>query len=170
MARATSQVSGLERSRELSTEPPLLPAGPGPGPSPAIKKEAPVPPRLAPQPRALPPTLVPQALGTCQGPTAQSAHTSLLGLRWAAPRGEGRSRDTHKLLTPSPLLQQKQRAWPPAPQAPAPATPRAQHASVYLTAGAVLSSPAPRRGHVSCTPAPAAARCQQPGPRRTPRW
>lgn len=107
MARAASQVSGLERSRELSTEPPLPPAGPGPGPSPAIKKEAPVPPRLAPQPRALPPTLVPQALGTCQGPTAQSAHTSLLGLRWAALGGEGRTRDTHKLLTPSPLSQQK---------------------------------------------------------------
>ena len=59
---AAPKVSGLERSRELSTEPPFLAPVRSPAPvlpsastaaSPLVKKEAPALPRLAPQ---LPPT------------------------------------------------------------------------------------------------------------------
>ncbi|TEA41418.1 hypothetical protein DBR06_SOUSAS7910102, partial [Sousa chinensis] len=66
-AGAEPKVSGLERSRELSTEPPFLPpvrspapvlpsAGPAPGApsSPPVKKEAPGLPRLTPQPPPAP--------------------------------------------------------------------------------------------------------------------
>eukprot|EP00069_Balaena_mysticetus_P000803 bmy_14773T0 len=66
-AGAALKVSGLERSRELSTEPPFLPpvrspapvlpsAGPAPGApsSPPVKKEAPALPRLTPQPPPAP--------------------------------------------------------------------------------------------------------------------
>ncbi|XP_038430578.1 fibrosin-1-like protein isoform X37 [Canis lupus familiaris] len=71
------KVSGLERSRELSAEPPILPpAGPASGAlaSPPVKKEAPALPRLtpqpppaAPQPRAPLPTHVPLPLGAFAG-------------------------------------------------------------------------------------------------------
>uniref|UniRef100_A0A480WBW2 Fibrosin-1-like protein isoform X5 n=1 Tax=Sus scrofa TaxID=9823 RepID=A0A480WBW2_PIG len=62
-AGAAPKVSGLERSRELSTEPPFLPPVRSPVPalpsgapaSPLVKKEAPALPRLAPQPPPAPP-------------------------------------------------------------------------------------------------------------------
>ncbi|XP_055971504.1 fibrosin-1-like protein isoform X11 [Sorex fumeus] len=90
---------GLERSRELSSEPPFLPSAHSPAPagpmqgapaSPPVKKEAPAPPRLTPQlppappqPRAPPPALVPLSLGACQGhghSHSQAAHNGLHGL------------------------------------------------------------------------------------------
>lgn len=97
------KISGLERSRELSTELPFLPSvrspvpstGPVPGApaSPLIKKEAlalprltPQPPPAPPQPRAPLPTHVPLPLGAFHGHChghghGQAAHNSLLGLR-----------------------------------------------------------------------------------------
>ncbi|TKC39349.1 hypothetical protein EI555_004047, partial [Monodon monoceros] len=107
-AGAAPKVSGLERSRELSTEPPFLPpvrspapvlpsAGPAPGASssPPVKKEAPGLPRLTPQPppaslqtRASLPTHVPLPPGAFPGPGA-AAHNGLHSLRWA--RGGARA-------------------------------------------------------------------------------
>uniref|UniRef100_A0A8C6C396 Fibrosin like 1 n=1 Tax=Monodon monoceros TaxID=40151 RepID=A0A8C6C396_MONMO len=98
-AGAAPKVSGLERSRELSTEPPFLPpvrspapvlpsAGPAPGASssPPVKKEAPGLPRLTPQPppaslqtRASLPTHVPLPPGAFPGPGA-AAHNGLHSL------------------------------------------------------------------------------------------
>ncbi|XP_070255293.1 fibrosin-1-like protein isoform X2 [Myotis yumanensis] len=101
------KISGLERSREQSTEPPFLPSvrspvpssGPVPGTpaSPQIKKEAlalprltPQPPPVPPQPRAPLPTHVPLPLGAFHGHChghghghghGQAVHSSLLGLR-----------------------------------------------------------------------------------------
>lgn len=112
-AGAAPKVSGLERSRELSTEPPFLPTvrspapsvGPAPGApaSPLIKKEAPALPRLTPQPLPAPPqpraplpTHVPLPLGAFPGHghgLGQAAHNGLHSLRWARggarPRGWG---------------------------------------------------------------------------------
>ncbi|XP_054568554.1 fibrosin-1-like protein isoform X2 [Eptesicus fuscus] len=103
------KISGLERSRELSTELPFLPSvrspvpstGPAPGApaSPLIKKEAlalprltPQPPPAPPQPRAPLPTHVPLPLGAFHGHChghghGQAAHNSLLGLRSSASLG-----------------------------------------------------------------------------------
>ncbi|XP_045671667.1 fibrosin-1-like protein isoform X4 [Ursus americanus] len=96
-AGAPPKVSGLERSRELSAEPPFLPtvrspappAGPAPG-APAsqpVKKEAPALPRLTPQPphappqpRAPLPTHVPLPLGAFAG-HGQAAPNGLHSLR-----------------------------------------------------------------------------------------
>lgn len=99
------KISGLERSRELSTEPPFLPSvrspvpssGPVPGApaSPLIKKETLALPRLTPQPPPVPlqpraplPTHVPLPLGAFHGHChghghghGQAVHNSLLGLR-----------------------------------------------------------------------------------------
>ncbi|XP_055002941.1 fibrosin-1-like protein isoform X21 [Sorex araneus] len=94
-----AKASGLERSRELSSEPPFLPsvhspapAGPAQGApaSPPVKKEASAPSRLTPQlppappqPRAPPPAHVPLSLGACQGhghSHSQAAHNGLHGL------------------------------------------------------------------------------------------
>ncbi|XP_039735132.1 fibrosin-1-like protein isoform X2 [Pteropus medius] len=98
-AGSAPKVSGLERSRELSTEPPFLPPARGPAPSarpvpsgpagPLVKKEAPALPRLtpqpppaAPQPRALLPTHVPLPLGAFPGHGhGQAVHNGLHGLR-----------------------------------------------------------------------------------------
>ncbi|KAM7050932.1 fibrosin-1-like protein isoform 3-T3 [Molossus nigricans] len=77
-AGGAPKISGLERSRELSTEPPFLPAVHGPAPgapaSPLIKKEVlalprltPQPPPAPPQPRAPLPTHVPLPLGAFHG-------------------------------------------------------------------------------------------------------
>ncbi|XP_053525673.1 fibrosin-1-like protein isoform X9 [Artibeus jamaicensis] len=81
-ARAAPKVSGLERSRELSTELPFLPSLRSPAPptgptSPPVKKEAAALPRLTPQPppslpRAPLPTHLPVPLGTGH---SQAAHT-----------------------------------------------------------------------------------------------
>uniref|UniRef100_A0A8P0NU43 Fibrosin like 1 n=1 Tax=Canis lupus familiaris TaxID=9615 RepID=A0A8P0NU43_CANLF len=105
------KVSGLERSRELSAEPPILPpAGPASGAlaSPPVKKEAPALPRLtpqpppaAPQPRAPLPTHVPLPLGAFAGhghghghgraaAAAAAAHNGLHSFRWGrGPRASG---------------------------------------------------------------------------------
>lgn len=102
---AAPKVSGLERSRELSTEPPFLPSVRSPAPSvgpalgasasPLIKKEAPAllrltpqPPPAPPQPRAPLPTHVPLPLGAFPGHShghslGQAAHNGLHSLRWA---------------------------------------------------------------------------------------
>ncbi|XP_036907726.1 fibrosin-1-like protein isoform X4 [Sturnira hondurensis] len=93
-ARVAPKVSGLERSRELSTElsflpslrspaPPTGPTGPA---GPLVKKEAAALPRLTPQPppaqpRAPLPTHVPVPLGTGHGQVAHSLSSSAsLGL------------------------------------------------------------------------------------------
>lgn len=127
-AGAPPKVSGLERSRELSAEPPFLPtvrspappAGPAPG-APAsqpVKKEAPALPRLTPQPphappqpRAPLPTHVPLPLGAFAG-HGQAAPNGLHSLRWegrggaAPPRGRGRGgaagRPAPPALSPAP--------------------------------------------------------------------
>ncbi|XP_066116981.1 fibrosin-1-like protein isoform X3 [Saccopteryx bilineata] len=102
-AGAAPKVSGLERSRELSTEPPFLPSVRSPAPSggrapgtpssPLVKKEAPALPRVTPQPLPTPPqpraplpTHVPLPLGAfpghCHGHSqGQAAHNSLHSLR-----------------------------------------------------------------------------------------
>lgn len=102
-AGAPPKVSGLERSRELSAEPPFLPtvrspapsAGPAPGSpaSPPVKKEAPALPRLTPQPPPAPPqpraplpTHVPLPLGAFAG-HGQAAHNGLHSLRWEGRLG-----------------------------------------------------------------------------------
>lgn len=106
-AGAAPKVSGLERSRELSTEPPFLPPARGPAPpagpvpgapaGPPVKKEAPALPRLTPQPppappqpRALLPTHVPLPLGAFPGPgPGPAVHNGLHGLRWARAAAGG---------------------------------------------------------------------------------
>lgn len=98
---AAPKVSGLERSRELSTEPPFLAPVRSPAPvlpsastaaSPLVKKEAPALPRLAPQlppapsqPRAPLLTHVPLPPGAFPGP-GPAAHNGLHSLRWAQPQ------------------------------------------------------------------------------------
>ncbi|XP_039077212.1 fibrosin-1-like protein isoform X2 [Hyaena hyaena] len=97
-AGAPTKVSGLERSRELSADPPPFlpavrspapPAGPAPGApaNPPVKKEAPALPRLTPQPPPAPPqpraplpTHVPLPLGAFAGP-GPAAHNGLHSLR-----------------------------------------------------------------------------------------
>ncbi|XP_064337423.1 fibrosin-1-like protein isoform X2 [Camelus dromedarius] len=123
-AGAAPKVSGLERSRELSTEPPFLPpvhspapalpsAGPEPG-APAsllVKKEAPALPRLAlqpppapPQPRAALPTHVPLPAGAFPGHGhghSHGAHNSLHSLRSSsASSGASLGLAKHASLSP----------------------------------------------------------------------
>ncbi|KAM5312424.1 fibrosin-1-like protein isoform 2-T2 [Glossophaga mutica] len=85
-ARAAPKVSGLERSRELSAELPLLPSLRSPAPpsgptGPLVKKEAAAPPHRAPQPppaqpRAPLPTHVPLPLGALPSlGLGQAAHS-----------------------------------------------------------------------------------------------
>ncbi|KAM6155799.1 LOW QUALITY PROTEIN: fibrosin-1-like protein [Rhynchocyon petersi] len=115
-ALTVPRVSGLERSRELSTQTPFLPSVPSPaaapaattasaaapslGPSPGtrasplVKKEAPALPRLTPQPlpptppqpQALLPTHVPVPLSTYPAPS-QAAHSSLPSFRSSSAAG-----------------------------------------------------------------------------------
>ncbi|XP_057348203.1 fibrosin-1-like protein isoform X3 [Manis pentadactyla] len=110
-AETGTKVSGLERSRELSTEPPFLPpTGPTPGApaSPPVKKEAPTPTRLPRQlppapPRAPLPAHVPVPRG--QGP---AAHNGLHGLsRSSSASSAGLGLSQHAPLPPpgpGPLL------------------------------------------------------------------
>ncbi|XP_054449962.1 fibrosin-1-like protein isoform X2 [Pteronotus mesoamericanus] len=110
-AGAAAKVSGLERSRELSAEPPFLPSLRSPAPStgpgaPPVKKEVTALPRLTPQPLrappqppAPPPTHEPLALGTFHGHgRVQAAHNSLHGLS----RSSGASLGLAKRGSPSP--------------------------------------------------------------------
>ncbi|XP_066870389.1 fibrosin-1-like protein isoform X3 [Kogia breviceps] len=123
-AGAAPKVSGLERSRELSTEPPFLPpvrspapvlpsAGPAPGApsSPPVKKEAPALPRLTPQPQPQPPpaplqtraslpTHVPLPPGAFLGPGA-AAHNGLHSRRSSsASSGASLGLAKHASLSP----------------------------------------------------------------------
>eukprot|EP00070_Physeter_catodon_P029335 XP_028336229.1 fibrosin-1-like protein isoform X5 [Physeter catodon] len=122
-AGAAPKVSGLERSRELSTEPPFLPpvrspapvlpsAGPAPGApsSPPIKKEAPALPRLTPQPppppaplqtRASLPTHVPLPPGAFLGPGA-AAHNGLHSRSRSSSASSGASLGLAKHASLSP--------------------------------------------------------------------
>ncbi|XP_049554490.1 fibrosin-1-like protein isoform X12 [Orcinus orca] len=120
-AGAEPKVSGLERSRELSTEPPFLPpvrspapvlpsAGPAPGApsSPPVKKEAPGLPRLTPQPppaplqtRASLPTHVPLPPGAFPGPGA-AAHNGLHSLSRSSSASSGASLGLAKHASLSP--------------------------------------------------------------------
>ncbi|XP_022453852.1 fibrosin-1-like protein isoform X6 [Delphinapterus leucas] len=120
-AGAAPKVSGLERSRELSTEPPFLPpvrspapvlpsAGPAPGASssPPVKKEAPGLPRLTPQPppaplqtRASLPTHVPLPPGAFPGPGA-AAHNGLHSLSRSSSASSGASLGLAKHASLSP--------------------------------------------------------------------
>ncbi|XP_059974492.1 fibrosin-1-like protein isoform X12 [Mesoplodon densirostris] len=121
-AGAAPKVSGLERSRELSTEPPFLPpvrspapvvlpsAGPAPGApsSPPVKKEAPALPRLTPQPppaplqtRASLPTHVPLPPGAFPGPGA-AAHNGLHSLSRSSSASSGASLGLAKHASLSP--------------------------------------------------------------------
>ncbi|XP_058137163.1 fibrosin-1-like protein isoform X5 [Dasypus novemcinctus] len=118
-AAAAPRVSGLERSRELSTEAAFLlalprpaaalaaaPAAPSAGPppgaraSPLVKKEVPGPPRAAPpalpQPRVPLPAHVPLALGAFAG-HGQLPHGGLRGLRSG---GAGLGLSKHAALSP----------------------------------------------------------------------
>ncbi|XP_027627173.1 fibrosin-1-like protein, partial [Tupaia chinensis] len=93
-AKAVPKVSGLERSRELSTDcfPPAAPSPAATVPlpaqaSPVVKKEVPAlprhtpqPPPAPPQPQGLLPTHVPLSLGGFTGP-GQAAPNGLPGLR-----------------------------------------------------------------------------------------
>ncbi|KAG8515036.1 Fibrosin-1-like protein, partial [Galemys pyrenaicus] len=96
-AGAAPKVSGLERSRELSTGPPFPPSERSPAPaaspaqgapaSPLVKKEAPAPARLSSQPPPAPPpprgplpTHVPLPAGALPGP-CHTAHPGLHSLR-----------------------------------------------------------------------------------------
>ncbi|XP_036159286.1 fibrosin-1-like protein isoform X3 [Myotis myotis] len=121
------KISGLERSRELSTEPPFLPSvrspvpssGPVPGApaSPLIKKETlalprltPQPPPVPPQPRAPLPTHVPLPLGAfhghCHGHShghGQAVHNSLLGLSRSSSASSSASLGLTKHASLSPL-------------------------------------------------------------------
>ncbi|XP_022347840.1 fibrosin-1-like protein isoform X6 [Enhydra lutris kenyoni] len=113
-AGAPPKVSGLERSRELSAEPPFLPtvrspapsAGPAPGApdSPPVKKEAPAlpcltpqPPPAPPQPRAPLPTHVPLPLGAFAG-HGQAAHNGLHSLSASSSASLGLAK--HASLSP----------------------------------------------------------------------
>ncbi|KAM9055077.1 fibrosin-1-like protein isoform 7-T7 [Megaptera novaeangliae] len=120
-AGAALKVSGLERSRELSTEPPFLPpvrspapvlpsAGPAPGApsSPPVKKEAPALPRLTPQPPPAPlqtraplPTHVPLPPGAFPGPGA-AAHNGLHSLSRSSSASSGASLGLAKHASLSP--------------------------------------------------------------------
>ncbi|XP_057382220.1 fibrosin-1-like protein isoform X4 [Balaenoptera acutorostrata] len=120
-AGAALKVSGLERSRELSTEPPFLPpvrspapvlpsAGPAPGApsSPPVKKEAPALPRLTPQPPPAPlqtraplPTHVPLPAGAFPGPGA-AAHNGLHSLSRSSSASSGASLGLAKHASLSP--------------------------------------------------------------------
>ncbi|XP_068418624.1 fibrosin-1-like protein isoform X8 [Eschrichtius robustus] len=120
-AGAALKVSGLERSRELSTEPPFLPpvrspapvlpsAGPAPGApsSPPVKKEAPAVPRLTPQPPPAPlqtraplPTHVPLPPGAFPGPGA-AAHNGLHSLSRSSSASSGASLGLAKHASLSP--------------------------------------------------------------------
>ncbi|CAK6439923.1 unnamed protein product [Pipistrellus nathusii] len=125
------KVSGLERSRELSTELPFLPSVRSPAPpsgprpsapaSPPIKKEAPALPRLTPQPPPAPPqpraplpTHVPLSLGAfhshCHGHGlghghghGQAVHSSLLGLSRSSSVGSSAGLGLAKHASLSPL-------------------------------------------------------------------
>ncbi|XP_073646951.1 fibrosin-1-like protein isoform X11 [Tursiops truncatus] len=120
-AGAEPKVSGLERSRELSTEPPFLPpvrspapvlpsagAAPGAPSSPPVKKEAPGLPRLTPQPppaplqtRASLPTHVPLPPGAFPGPGA-AAHNGLHSLSRSSSASSGASLGLAKHASLSP--------------------------------------------------------------------
>ncbi|XP_059264119.1 fibrosin-1-like protein isoform X3 [Mustela nigripes] len=118
-AGAPPKVSGLERSRELSAEPPFLPAvrspapsaGPAPGApaSPPVKKEAPALPRLTPQPPPAPPqpraplpTHVPLPLGAFAG-HGQAAHNGLHSLSRSSSASSSASLGLAKHASLSPL-------------------------------------------------------------------
>ncbi|XP_022347841.1 fibrosin-1-like protein isoform X7 [Enhydra lutris kenyoni] len=118
-AGAPPKVSGLERSRELSAEPPFLPtvrspapsAGPAPGApdSPPVKKEAPAlpcltpqPPPAPPQPRAPLPTHVPLPLGAFAG-HGQAAHNGLHSLSRSSSASSSASLGLAKHASLSPL-------------------------------------------------------------------
>ncbi|XP_078292115.1 fibrosin-1-like protein isoform X6 [Panthera onca] len=119
-AGAPPKVSGLERSRELSAEPPpFLPAVRGPAPpagpapdapaSPPVKKEAPALPRLTPQPPPAPPqpraplpTHVPLPLGAFAGP-GQAAHNGLHSLSRSSSASSSASLGLAKHASLSPL-------------------------------------------------------------------
>ncbi|KAI4536155.1 hypothetical protein MG293_013547 [Ovis ammon polii] len=113
---AAPKVSGLERSRELSTEPPFLASVRSPAPvlpsastaaSPLVKKEAPALPRLAPQlppapsqPRAPLLTHVPLPPGAFPGP-GPAAHNGLHSLRSSsASSGASLGLAKHASLSP----------------------------------------------------------------------
>ncbi|XP_054550659.1 fibrosin-1-like protein [Talpa occidentalis] len=84
-AGAAPKVSGLERSRELSTGPPFPPSARSPAPpaSPLVKKEAPTPARRAPLP-----THVPLPAGAPRGPgPGPAAHPGLHSLRSSSASG-----------------------------------------------------------------------------------
>ncbi|MXQ93966.1 hypothetical protein E5288_WYG018496 [Bos mutus] len=146
---AAPKVSGLERSRELSTEPPFLAPVRSPAPvlpsastaaSPLVKKEAPALPRLAPQlppassqPRAPLLTHVPLPQGAFPGP-GPAAHNGLhslsLGLAKHAslsPHGPGPHLSTSHLALRSQAQHQHHAAamfaapptLPPPPALPA---------------------------------------------------
>ncbi|XP_036076772.1 fibrosin-1-like protein isoform X3 [Rousettus aegyptiacus] len=120
-AGAAPKVSGLERSRELSTEPPFLPPARGPAPpagpvpgapaGPPVKKEAPALPRLTPQPppappqpRALLPTHVPLPLGAFPGPgPGPAVHNGLHGLSRSSSASSGAGLGLGKHASLSPL-------------------------------------------------------------------
>ncbi|XP_043413182.1 fibrosin-1-like protein isoform X7 [Prionailurus bengalensis] len=119
-AGAPPKVSGLERSRELSAEPPPFlpavrspapPAGPAPDApaSPPVKKEAPALPRLTPQPPPAPPqpraplpTHVPLPLGAFAGP-GQAAHNGLHSLSRSSSASSSASLGLAKHASLSPL-------------------------------------------------------------------
>ncbi|XP_057601807.1 fibrosin-1-like protein isoform X6 [Hippopotamus amphibius kiboko] len=122
-AGAAPKVSGLERSRELSTEPPFLPPVRSPGPvlpsagapaSPPVKKEAPALPRLAPQPPPAPPqprvplpTHVPLPPGAFPGPGPAAAaaavpHNGLHSLSRSSSANSGASLGLAKHVSLSP--------------------------------------------------------------------
>ncbi|XP_027432056.2 fibrosin-1-like protein isoform X6 [Zalophus californianus] len=118
-AGAPPKVSGLERSRELSAEPPFLPTVRSPAPpadpatgapaSPPVKKEAPALPRLTPQPPPAPPqpraplpTHVPLPLGAFAG-QGQAAHNGLHSLSRSSGAGSSASLGLAKHASLSPL-------------------------------------------------------------------
>uniref|UniRef100_A0A4W2CEI9 Fibrosin like 1 n=1 Tax=Bos indicus x Bos taurus TaxID=30522 RepID=A0A4W2CEI9_BOBOX len=114
---AAPKVSGLERSRELSTEPPFLAPVRSPAPvlpsastaaSPLVKKEAPALPRLAPQlppassqPRAPLLTHVPLPQGVFPGP-GPAAHNGLHSLSRSSSASSGASLGLAKHASLSP--------------------------------------------------------------------
>ncbi|XP_032953385.1 fibrosin-1-like protein isoform X10 [Rhinolophus ferrumequinum] len=125
-AGAAPKVSGLERSRELSTDPPFLPSVRSPAPSvgpalgasasPLIKKEAPALLRLTPQPLPAPPqpraplpTHVPLPLGAFPGhghghghSLGQAAHNGLHSLSRSSSASSGASLGLAKHASLSP--------------------------------------------------------------------
>ncbi|XDB59315.1 hypothetical protein AB1E18_012714 [Capra hircus] len=114
---AAPKVSGLERSRELSTEPPFLAPVRSPAPvlpsastaaSPLVKKEAPALPRLAPQlppapsqPRAPLLTHVPLPPGAFPGP-GPAAHNGLHSFSRSSSASSGASLGLAKHASLSP--------------------------------------------------------------------